>query len=623
VNPGSIGIAEPAWATPVARPEFYRSFPDCPHFPLGDRAELVYSPLTREACILSPVAVGLVHSCWTFATLQDHAARLCRQLNLAQEQERAVLGELSALVKTGLLVSRTDLENHCRLHSDTRCTSAPIATIGIPTRNRPESLACCLESYLESGRRRGRTNDYVIVDDTEDALVRERNREMLRSLQARFRATIHYAGPAEKARYAEALLKQSGLPPDAVQFGLLNPEACAITTGSSRNLLLLHTVGDVLLQVDDDTLGCLAPAPSAQRGLAFSSRYDPTEFWFPEEGRPISPEMSTDGDLLAIHETLLGRSLGECLATRGGVEQVDLDQTSAAFFRKLGTGRGRVLVTAAGVAGDSGMGSSLYFLSLDATSRTRLLRTERAYRHTLETHQVMRAVTRPTVCDRAFCMALNLGLDNRQLLPPFMPVQRNQDGIFAAVARTCVGDSFFGFLPWVLLHAPPTRPRLSPAGSWNGAIRLHSGQMIQALLRSITLRPDLSNVAQNLRELGKAVTAIGCLPMSDFEEFLRLQVWDQMSKQASQFAGQLQQFGGQPDFWANDVHHLLAMMREELAKDRYAIPWDLSGGSDDRSAAELFRRLVLRFGQLLQVWPDMVEAARDLRAHGVRPASKI
>ena len=27
-------------------------------------------------------------------------------------------------------------------------------------------------------------------------------------------------------------------------------------------------------------------------------------------------------------------------------------------------------------------------------------------------------------------MALNLGLDNRVLLPPFLPVQRNQDGYY-------------------------------------------------------------------------------------------------------------------------------------------------------------------------------------------------
>jgi hypothetical protein len=311
------------------------------------------------------------------------------------------------------------------------------------------------------------------------------------------------------------------------------------------------------------------------------------------------------------------------VAAAGGIGEVDLDQTSAAFFRKLGNGNGRVVVTAAGVAGDSGMGSSLYFLALDGVSRTRLLRTERTYRHTLETHQVVRAVTRPTVCDGAYCMALNLGLDNRRLLPPFMPVQRNQDGIFAVLARACLGDGFFGFLPWVLRHAPPARPRSAQAGSWRGAVRLHSGQMIQALLGAVPRCSDPSNPAQNLRDLGKGVTAMACLPMADFEELVCLQVWDQMSKQASRLAAQLRQFGGQPDFWARDVRQLLAVLGEELTQDRAAIPWDLRDGDDDRSAAERFRRLVLRLGQLLQVWPDMVEAARDLRARGVRPAARV
>ena len=65
----------------------------------------------------------------------------------------------------------------------------------------------------------------------------------------------------------------------------------------------------------------------------------------------------------------------------------------------------------------------------------------------------MRVVTRPTITDSGYCMALNLGLDNRHLLPPFLPVQRNQDGVFAAVLTLC-GSGCTGFLPWMVLRAP-------------------------------------------------------------------------------------------------------------------------------------------------------------------------
>src|SRR5262249_38689334 len=150
------------------------------------------------------------------------------------------------------------------------------------------------------------------------------------------------------------------------------------------NALLLHTAGELLLQVDDDTACRLAPAPEAQDGLVLSSQFDPTEFWFSSEGDTLPPcDPLSEQDLPAIHAQLLGKSLGHCIADAKANAALDLDPTAAAFFRKLEPRGGRVVVTAAGVAGDSGMGSSAYFLSQDGSSRARLLHSERTYRHAL------------------------------------------------------------------------------------------------------------------------------------------------------------------------------------------------------------------------------------------------
>ena len=51
-------------------------------------------------------------------------------------------------------------------------------------------------------------------------------------------------------------------------------------------------------------------------------------------------------------------------------------------------------------------------------------------------------------------MTTFFGFDNRLLLPPFFPVQRNADGIFGLVLQKCVDGSRVAFLPSVLLHAP-------------------------------------------------------------------------------------------------------------------------------------------------------------------------
>jgi hypothetical protein len=617
VNVGGESSAESAAPALGYPAEQYRSFPDCPRFAVGDSGELLYSPFTRQARTLSPVSVGILLSCNAFASLDDHADRLSREHNLSADQRHAVLAELTALARVGLLVSRTALKRSVRLESKP-ALPAVVATVGIPTRNRPDCLARCVESHLQSRRLHGRANDYVIVDDSDDPQARDRNRDALRALRARYGAPIAYAGPAERTRFARALWERGGVQREAVEFGLLNPDGWPIATGSSRNLLLLHAVGDLLLQVDDDTLARLGPSSGARRGLALSSRFDPTEFWFLHDGEPNSAEAPVDADLLAVHEQLLGRSLGDCVTAAGPDARPDFDETTAAFFRK----GGNVLVTAAGVAGDSGMGSSISLLTLEGESRTRLLRSEHDYRHALAAHRVLRAVTRPTVCDAAFCMAPNLGLDNRGLLPPFLPVLRNQDGVFGALLRTGLGSGYFGFLPWVVQHKPP-RDRSASPPPWRDAIRLRSGQIIQALLGSIAFQPHPDHPGRNLRKLGRALADLASLPQPAFDEAVHLQVWAQMSRQAAHLAAQLRRFGAEPDYWANDVRQLLQALGEELPNERYAVPADVEDGPDGRSASERFRHLVLRLGHLVQAWPDIVEAARDRRARGVRPAEPV
>jgi hypothetical protein len=300
-------------------------------------------------------------------------------------------------------------------------------------------------------------------------------------------------------------------------------------------------------------------------------------------------------DLLAVHEGLLGTTVP-------------------------GPNGGPVLATAAGVAGDSGMGTAVYFLLLDGASRDRLVRSPEVYRAALTGRRLLRAVSQATVCRPGYCMALNLGLDNRRLLPPFLPVMRNQDGVFAALLRACFPDSLFGFLLWTVVHEPPTpRPSLAD-GMRESVTGLRTGQALQVLIGA--LAPGLAgpDAGQRLRALGARLEDLGSAAPADFEAGMNALLRAQMSGLAARLEGLLGEYGGQPPFWAEDVGRLLAALREALPQPDWAAPTDLRAAFSAGRARELFRCLVRQFGELLRVWPDLVEAARDLRAYGNRPA---
>jgi hypothetical protein len=439
---------------------------------------------------------------------------------------------------------------------------------------------------------------------------------MLQALRDHYRVSLAYAGPEERARFADAIVGQTGLSPEDVRFGLLGAEGFSITTGASRNALLLHAVGAALLQVDDDTVASLAPCPEATDGLALTSAYDPTEFWFPAENEAL-PAPAQERNVLAVHEHLLGKGL-----TEAGEAAPELVDAGTSFLRNLRSRSGRVRITAAGVMGDSGMGSPSYFLGSEGPTRARLLRSERVYRHALARQQVLRSVRRLTVSDGAFCMALNLGLDNRTLLPPFTPVQRNQDGVFAALVRACFTDSYFGHLPWLLLHQAPTNRRCLPEDMLRSAAEVTSGQVLQALVGSFAPGPNRADACKSLRALGHSLEDWGSAAPDDFEELVRLIMWNQASRRAVHLESQLRQMQGQPGFWAEDVRRVLAIWQETLPDRRYVAPKDLAAPSSEEAFRRL-QQLVLRFGRLLQIWPEMVGAAHQLRNRGHRLADEV
>jgi hypothetical protein len=479
-----------------------------------------------------------------------------------------------------------------------------VSVVGVPTRGRPADLAICLAGHAAAARTAGRGHALVVVDDSPTPEDRAANRAAARDVGAA------YAGPEERERYTAELARASGVPAELVRFALGNDEGCPIATGASRNLLLLHAVGDLLLMADDDTRARAISAPGTGGGLALTSRSDPTEFWFPE-GLACA-----DADLAGLHERLLGRPLGDAVvvAGRAGMDPADAD---AAFFRRAAGGR--IVVTSLGVAGGAGMGSSVYLLGLGGRSRERLLASEATYRHAVTHRHVLRSSPRAAVTDAGFCMAANLGLDQRGLLPPFFPVQRNQDGVFGALVRAC-GAGLFGFLPWAVEHRPPPPPA-PPAGDfWEWQARFRTGQLVQARVVSAAGPTPPADPAAGLRAVGATLEGLASLAPEDFEEAVYLHQCRAVSGWVTRLEHRLWKAGGRPEFWADDVKQLLAALRGTVAGGPPAVPADLSEAFGPGRACELFRRLVGQFGRLLQAWPALVEAARALREQGVRPA---
>ena len=62
---------------------------------------------------------------------------------------------------------------------------------------------------------------------------------------------------------------------------------------------------------------------------------------------------------------------------------------------------------------------------------------------------------------------------------------------------------------------------------------------------------------------------------------------------------------------------LLLQARESVAAEDFDIPHDLKSGRSSAENRLLMQELFARYGQLLQEWPAIVEATRDLKTAGL------
>lgn len=631
---------------------------------VGSNRVLVYSRRSGKSQILPPSATQLLLACDKFDTLQNHAAAYCRKKNwdklikmaagktgsiisklfsplirfaikegveipLREKEVEAVKQQLWTNLQDGLLVSETDIRREiveiAQRNDRSTSTSITITTVGIPTRNRAEILERAIASFMENSQRYGRQIDFVIVDDSEAHDVQQKNWDVLKKIKSQFGGDIYYAARRERVEYAKTLARESQVPLEVVEFALLGDNRCSLTTGASRNALLLHSVGELCLQTDDDTICKIVPSPEIKTGLALSSKGDSGNFWFYKNRNAAFDVVSPiDKDFLGIHEQLLGKSLGSCISANiNNGDELYIDEMSPIFLKNMRSSDAKVVMTYVGAVGDSGLRpnsntSRLFFIG---GSYDRLIKSEQDYHVGLNTREVLRVAPRDSISDGAFFISMNIGLDNRSLLPPFMPVQRRSDGIFGRILRGCFYHTYTGFLPYFIYHDPPESRSEVPEEVFKSLESLRINDLLDPLILSFQSWPRDSDSARNTSTLGNFLMDLSSLTPIDLEDFVRTTYYGIIRTRVQVAEHRLEENKGAPEYWVNDMKRNISTSLEAVTKKDYLIPCDLAGSIDERWA--LFQELVHRFGELLVHWPAIIEAARDLRSEGHRLATKV
>lgn len=591
-------------------------------YTLGSNLVFVHSKVTGAGKVVPAWVAETLLYCSKFQTLEGHAEACCRDLDLRLHQSQSIQARLLELANDGLLVRYDDLLRSCD-HASQHSPS-PIRAVGLITRDRLGAVGRGLASLIRNNESLGRTSRFVIIDDSSEATTRETCRQLLRSLQGRFSVAIAYAGLEEKRNFALAVA-ELGIPKDVIHFALFGDGSSKVTTGANRNALLLSTIGDTLLSVDDDIVGKVAKAPDSTDELVCTSGVDPTRLWFfPTHDSMLQELEPVDADLLAIHEGVLGNSLAGCISRYSRAEGVRLSQIDLGFIRDIKLGRGRILATHTGLAGDCAWRSRSRYFNLDKCSHERLISSDAAYLAATNSRQVLLATQQTTITsDPAFCMSFCAGYDNRQLLPPFMPVGRNQDKLFGCTLSACFRDSYFAVLPHAVLHLPIEPRAFTPLEAESHInVLLGLNSFLAPTLARFDSNTFSSDSESNLRTLGLHLRAIGTMDMDEFEMYMRAAVLQAETARLAILEERIEKYHDSLESWTIDARSYLSIRYGALERFTNSMATHEPASQAHQTLAQT-QRLVREFGDLLHWWPDLVEAARDLRDQGYALAKAI
>ena len=575
----------------------------CQGYRVGSQAVLLTSSVWEGVRRVTPVEAAVLRLCSGERTLDDHADVVARSANSDSPVEvRQVLVELA---DAGLLRSSAD-----RLRSTETSAArnhARITTLGIATADRPRQLERCLDSYIGHAGACSRRLQVVVVDGSRDPAHAAANERAIRRHAAQPDIELRYIGEKQQAAF-RAELVANGAGKDVVDFALSTRLPC-FSAGASRNILLLLTAGEMSLHVDDDTL-CTPWAEGTRRtGVDFCGHGDPRHStFFATRKEAIATAQRADVNLFEEHERVLGQSLLRLLDAAGS--DYDVSDACPHLMSAVVEDRSEtVRMTLTGIAGDSGEYCPHNILFRGGVTQSWLVSHPEELDLALSSREVSRIVRRQTVTHFNTCMMYCAGLDNRELLPPFLPAGRNEDGVFGATMGLCAPEAFFGHLPYGIVH---DSDRLAPSGRLTilSASQSRVSEMLLALVGRYS--PSLSRTVEGrMRHLGDYLNDVA---NADIDQLMRLVTEASLNVHCQHLMMAERAAGADPGHahWLEAVERHREVFIGNAANPNFFVPVEFQGSAPTPDARLSVQSFLSDYGRLLNAWPDLWEQGKQL-----------
>ncbi len=377
----------------------------------------------------------------------------------------------------------------------------------------------------------------------------------------------------------------------------------------NRNIILLLSRGENVLFVDDDMVCDVWRLRSfGPVRITLGGHVEQREIRFYTRREDVCESLLPARiDLLDAHHAVLGRSIRSLASSKAGVDK----RGACAHLRAAARGSGRAVVrmTLSGIAGDTGATYPDRLLFSTGKWKTVLTGSREAFETAFRSREVCKVSSDYVVMHEIAWMTGCMGLTNTSMTPPFLPVGRNEDGLFGATLSAIDPQTLGCHIPYAVLHDSP-RPSRFPGGRFPSASETRSADLLIRLIHSWAAGIRAKDSRRRLIMLGKRLQSLAALQQPDFVRVTTLATLKTRERELSLIESALAERDTYPAYWQRHLRLYRTILLKHVTKPSFLLPLEFHGARTISAGYEEFRQFVHTAGELYVTWPTLWEKAK-------------
>ncbi len=551
----------------------------------------------------------LLQNLYGCRSISEHF-KLLKNVDQYELDDSVIKNTINKWIKQKFLIPEEHIFE--KTESITKTGSSNIIS-GCITCNRPDMLKKWFETRIQHESYKKRKLSIIICDDTKNTLIKEKNIKTVETFKNSYQGKIIYISDNEKKKLFLRIadITNSSIPREIIDFtfSFSFPNVQSITSGSNRNTLFAVTAGNCLYTSDDDKEFRFFSRKDQKKrifSLTDSYRY-PTNF-HPDTKLLMESVNKVNIDLINIYENYIASDAVTVIYQRANNSLMNITAETAAMIEK---GNPVINTICAGYCGGRWFQNPYLPLFQQGDEREHIFDEYKNYRLIRNNGINMTAPIENYIIESGnFLMGGSLCINNKSLIPPCLPLGTRDDTIFGTLFNRCLEPGFTLHLPFALYHNPSVKHSFQPENFTD--ISIDTGVYSTLIIEKLTSSFIQPHGKERLKELGFRFQEFGELKIEDFEEQLKLIQLGFLSKAMNHISYLLDLYEREPVWWAEDMERYYSLLKKEALGKDTAVPRELRSYGTKKEALTVFKNYLFKCGEMLQWWPEIWEAAKNL-----------